>query len=245
MQFQFFGLSHLVALGTVLVACLACPLLRPVLGASARRAVRLGLAALMFASEIGYLLWPVHAGNWTAREHLPLHLCAAMTFIGVAMLLTANRGLYAIVYFLGIGGATQAMVTPNLGEYGYPHALFFALFVTHGTVVVAGVYMTVVEGFRPSWRSLWRVFVGMLAYTAVIGLVNFLLGSNYLFIAHKPETPSLIDLLGPWPWYILPLTGVGLITMVLLYSPFAIRDAWAARRARGSALPLPAGAPPP
>jgi uncharacterized membrane protein YwaF len=47
---------------------------------------------------------------------------------------------------------------------------------------------------------------------------------------HPPETPSLIDLLGPWPWYILSLEAIGLVTCVILYLPFAIKD-WLARRA--------------
>ena len=35
---------------------------------------------------------------------------------------------------------------------------------------------------------------------------------------------SLIDVLGPWPWYILALEGVGLVLFFLLYLPFAIRE---------------------
>jgi len=34
----------------------------------------------------------------------------------------------------------------------------------------------------------------------IIALVNLLVGGNYLFICHKPATPSLIDALGPWAW---------------------------------------------
>ena len=58
----------------------------------------------------------------------------------------------------------------------------------------------------------------------VVFFFNQILGSNYLFIAHKPETASLIDVLGPWPWYILSLEVIGAVMCLLLYLPFAISD---------------------
>jgi uncharacterized membrane protein YwaF len=67
---------------------------------------------------------------------------------------------------------------------------------------------------------------------AVIFVLNLLLGSNYLFIAHKPETPTLIDALPEWPLYILFLELIGLIVCSILYAPFAIKD-WRAQRAHG------------
>jgi hypothetical protein len=50
------------------------------------------------------------------------------------------------------------------------------------------------------------------------------LGSNYLFIMRPPDTPSLIDMLGPWPWYILSLEAIALALCLLLYLPYALRD---------------------
>jgi hypothetical integral membrane protein (TIGR02206 family) len=69
-----------------------------------------------------------------------------------------------------------------------------------------------------------RVAVGGNLYMIAVGLVNWLLGSNYLFIAHKPDTPSLIDLLGPWPWYILSLEAIAIMLCLLLYLPYVLRD---------------------
>jgi uncharacterized membrane protein YwaF len=60
--------------------------------------------------------------------------------------------------------------------------------------------------------------------------VNRAIGSNYLFIAHKPDVATALDLLGPWPWYIAGMQIVGIILAVVLYLPFAIKD-WREKRA--------------
>jgi uncharacterized membrane protein YwaF len=69
-----------------------------------------------------------------------------------------------------------------------------------------------------------RVFVWMNIYAVIIYFVNVYLGSNYLMINYKPTTPSLLDLLPPWPLYIVYIEMIGIITMLLLYLPFAIKD---------------------
>jgi hypothetical integral membrane protein (TIGR02206 family) len=165
------------------------------------------------------------------RVDLPLHLCDLTTLLSIALLLTRSRWLYDFVYFLGVGGAIQALVTSNVGIYGFPHLYFVTSMVLHGGIITTGLYFTVVEGFRPAWRTLMRVAGYMLAYTAAIFVLNLLIGSNYLFIGHRPEFPSLIDELGPWPWYVLSLVGVGLASLLLLYLPFALKDWWS--RVRG------------
>jgi hypothetical integral membrane protein (TIGR02206 family) len=89
--------------------------------------------------------------------------------------------------------------------------------------------MTVVEGFRPTWKSLWRVAIGMNIYMVLIFFLNTAIGSNYLFVNGKPSTPSLIDLMPAWPVYIIYLEVLGLITFLILYAPFIIKD-WRAKR---------------
>jgi uncharacterized membrane protein YwaF len=45
-----------------------------------------------------------------------------------------------------------------------------------------------------------------------------------MFIARKPEYATLIDALGPWPWYIIPLELIAGVAFVLVYLPYAARD---------------------
>jgi hypothetical integral membrane protein (TIGR02206 family) len=169
-------------------------------------------------------LWNAFTGQWTIQTMLPLHLCSMLVWTGALMLVTKNYSIYEFCYFLGIGGALQALLTPDLGLYGFPHFRFFQTYISHGLIIGAAIYMTVVEGFRPTWKSLLRVALWINVYMAVVFGINMLIGSNYLFVAHKPPTASLLDLLPPWPWYIVWMEAIGLVMCLILYLPFAIKD---------------------
>jgi hypothetical integral membrane protein (TIGR02206 family) len=226
--FRLFSLSHLIVLSVLVFVNLSIIYVRRNASPHARRAFRYGLAAVLLLNEMAWHLWIWATGNWTVQTMLPLHLCSLFVFISAIMLITKSYTLYEFAYFLGIGGATQALLTPNLGIYGFPHFRFFQIFIAHGSIVTAAIYMTAIEGYRPYWTSLLHAVVGVNLYMLLVGLVNALIGSNYLFIADKPDTPSLLDVLGPWPWYILSAEAVGLAVGLLLYLPFAFRD-WKAQ----------------
>jgi len=222
--FQLFGRAHLAALTLVALVIGSFFLVRLVPGQEIRTAIRFGLAAVLILNEMTWHVWNLKTGQWNVKTMLPLHLCSLFVILSAVMLVTRSYQIYEFAFFLGIGGAAQALLTPDAGKYGYPHLRFFQVIISHGAIVAAAAYMTVVEGYRPYWTSLLHVLVGANLYLLLVGLINWRLGSNYLFIAHKPETPSLIDLLGPWPWYILSIEVFSFVVFLLLYLPFAIRD---------------------
>jgi len=212
-----------MALGLLLAANLALWLLRRRFTPKSRRAIRLLLIAVVLIDEVGWQGWNIYAGTWRIQTMLPLHLCSAMIYVTSAALVFKRQWLRELAWFLGVGGALQALLTPELGRYGFPHFLFFQTISAHGALVAAGVFIVAVDGFRPTWQSIGRVAIIANVYMALVGLVNWTIGSNYLFIAHKPATASLLDFLGPWPWYILGLEGGGLLMVLILFAPFIRR----------------------
>ena len=221
--FEYFGAAHLSAIAFLVLLNLYLMRFR---NASDRTkaTIRWSLALVLLINEIAWHYWTYTVGQWTIQTMLPLHLCSLLVWTGVFMLLSKNYRIYEFMYFMGIGGALQALATPGLGRYGYPHFAFFQYFLSHGLIITSAIYMTVVEGFRPTWKSLLRVFIWMNVYIAIVFIINNVIGSNYLMINQKPATPSLLDLLPPWPVYILYMEMIGVATMLLLYSPFAIKD---------------------
>jgi hypothetical integral membrane protein (TIGR02206 family) len=227
--FALFSASHFIALGVLALLVGSLWLLRGPERAAARAAFRITAAGLLIVVELLLHLWAYTNGQWSVRHMLPLQLCSVAGYLSVVMLLTQSRRLYQYVYFLALGGGLPALLTPSPDGYGFPHFRFWEYFISHVLIVCAPLYMTVAEGCRPRPGSVPRVIVAMNLYLALAAVVNWLLGSNYLFLAQKPAGATLFDLLGPWPWYVVSLEVLGVSAVLLLYAPFALRD-WLARR---------------
>src|SRR5262245_40517135 len=86
------------------------------------------LALVLVVNELGWHYWNYVVGRWTIQTMLPLHLCSLLVWLAAWMLMTKSYRIYEFVYFLGIGGAIQALATPDLGIYGFPHFRFFQTF---------------------------------------------------------------------------------------------------------------------
>ncbi len=226
--FELFGGAHLAALGIIGLICLSFFYFRTVWGEHEKRIVRYGLAAFIVAAELSWHWWVLTYDQWTIQKMLPLHLCSVFIWLSVYMLITKSYGVFEMAYFLGIGGALQALLTPDAGIYGFPHFRAFQTFSDHGGLFVAAVYMAVVEGYRPTLQSFKRFFLWTNVYMVIVFVINQWIGSNYLYVAHKPEFPSLLDVLAPWPWYIFQLEIIAFVIGALLYLPYAIRD-WRTR----------------
>ena len=217
--FVQWGAAHLGALLVILVLVLAAS--KAPLKPDQRKIVRLSLAGLLLANEILWHVWHVTNGLWSVQTLLPLNLCNLMVLCSIFTLLTRSQTGYEMIYLIGIPAAAQVLITPALGPWGFPHSLFFQLFISHGGIIVAALYLTLGEGMRPrSWRAAWMVIGLTMLYAGFIFILNQFLGSNYLFLAEKPPAATLLDYLGPWPWYILSMVVIGIGLVILLYLPF-------------------------
>ena len=227
--FQLFGPKHLLVLAivTVLILWLLIGWNNPT--EKEKRNARYLLAAILFIWEGSWHLWSLSTGTWTVTYHLPLHICSIMVWLSIYMLITKNYRIFEFAYFIGIAGALQPLLTPEAGIYGLWHFRALQTLIVHGTLVIAPIYMSTKEGFRPTWGSFLRVAIGTNIYMIIIHFVNLAIGSNYLFTVNKPPTASLLDMLGPWPLYLLSMEVIGFVLFFLLYLPFMIKDMLAKR----------------
>jgi len=232
--FVLFDSGHLISMALIAAICFSMLYFRNVWDERSRRNFRYGLAVFLTIAELSWQAWSVYYGTWTIQTNLPFHLCSVFVWLSVIMLVNKSYTIYELAYFLGIGGAMQAVITPDAGIYGLPHFRAVQTLAGHGGIVLAALYMTWVEGYRPTWKSFKTVVIWTNIYMVIVFFINLAIGSNYMFIAHKPEFPSLLDLLAPWPWYILELEVLALVICFILYLPFMVKD-WAAGRETVSA----------
>lgn len=168
----------------------------------------------------------VHAlyGSLSVLTALPLQFCDIATLAGGIALWTRRPFFCEVVYFFGIAGTLQGLLTPAL-IYEFPDPRFVLFFIMHGGVPITAIYVVTAMGVRPRPGAVMRVMSFSLAWYAVIAVVNYALGANYAFQCAKPVQASLFDKLGPWPWYNLSTIGLGLVFYSILYLPFAFRKA--------------------
>ena len=86
-----------------------------------KRRTRIGIVAVLWTNEVIWHVWLMRSGTWDLQHALPLELCSIFVWVGGAMLLTRSPRLYDIAYFLGAAGALQALATPNINMYSFPH----------------------------------------------------------------------------------------------------------------------------
>ena len=222
--FTLFDSAHLAALGLIALIGLSFIFARKLWDAKAKRTFRYFLAGWLIVWEVGWHVLNLAWDTWNIQTMLPFHLCSVTVWLSVYMLINKTYSIFEVTYFLGIGGALQALLTPDAGIYGFPHYRAFQTFASHGGIVLASLYFAVVEGYRPTLKSFKRVLVWTNVYMVVIFFLNLAIGSNYLFIAFKPPFPTLLDVLAPWPWYILELEVIAFIILGVMYLPYLLMD---------------------
>jgi hypothetical integral membrane protein (TIGR02206 family) len=188
-----------------------------------RDRVGLLIAGLLVGQEVIHMWLLTNHYARPLHSLLPLHLCGLSVLLSAWVLAMRSYRAYEIVYFWAWGGTTQALLTPDL-DAGFPDPAYVAFFVGHGLVLVAVVYATWVYRFRPTPISIVRSLGALVAVAAVVAPINLVLGTNYLFLCEKPAQSSLMDYLGPWPWYVASLAGLALVSSLIYYSPFWVHD---------------------
>lgn len=219
-----FGPEHLVVLGIFALGCAAAALAgrrlrsRSVTESRVRRSA--GVVILCMCAPFEVLDW-LHAVHYW-RTALPIQICDFAWLVAGVALLTGSRAWCGLIYFWGLTLSIQGVLTPDL-DHLFPQVQFFGYWLRHLAPPWAAVYL-VGAGIGPSWRE-YRIVVAITVVVAGAAMtLNRVLGSNYDYLNAKPVTHSLLDFLGPWPWYV--------VVEVLLIAGFwaLITWPWSSRR---------------
>jgi hypothetical integral membrane protein (TIGR02206 family) len=189
---------------------------------SASRTMEVGLAVLLIAQ------WPLSywmnwsGGTLTPDNTYPCHFCDLAAMSGVIALLTHRQFFVELVYFWGLAGTLQGLITPAL-TLNWPHPRFLLFFIAHSGVVITALYCVLGLRIAPRPRAKWMAWALLVPFAAVVGTFDWLVGANYGFLCRKPDTASLYDYLGTWPWYVGASSLVGLAFFLLLDLPFMLQ----------------------
>ncbi|MBT2686698.1 TIGR02206 family membrane protein [Bacillus sp. ISL-47] len=215
-NFDLFSVSHFVILAIFILGITAIFLCRTKLSNEKCRRAEIGAAFSLIVIEILNHAWMYTNGVWKPGRSLPLELCNIALILCIFLLVTRKKIYFELIFFIALLGATQAIITPAL-TYGFPHFRFIHFFYAHLMVVWVTLYFTWAKGYYPTFRSFMKLIVFINLLLPLVLFVNKRAEGNYWFLRHKPKSPSLFDVLGPYPWYIFSLEGVLIVISLIAW----------------------------
>lgn len=206
-MFHAYGPSHLVVLGVFVVGAVWLVWFpRTHRGSSTLVVIeRIGAVILALSFLVGESVPWFAAGPGVLGYALPLQLSDWATVTAAIALWTHRRWACALTYYWGLVLSTQALVTPALNTADFPSYDFLAFWIPHVVVIWAAIELTWGRGMRPEWRSYRFTVMVTAGWVVVAMIINAALGTDYGFLNGKPASGSFLDLLGPWPVYLVPL----------------------------------------
>jgi hypothetical integral membrane protein (TIGR02206 family) len=223
-EFKHWSNTHLSALLVSLLAIVFIPIYsKKYLSEQAQYKLGAFIGIVIASSLLAWNILVAMSGNYSLQKDLPLQLCRFANLSVVMVMVWRKQWWFELLYFWALAGMLQASITPDLKE-DYPHFLYFRYWIGHTGMILALVYAAVVYQMRPQFKHVIKAMIGINVFMLVAAVVNILLDANYFWICNKPPTASILDYLGPWPWYVFFAEFVALANFSLAYVPWLLID---------------------
>jgi len=222
-EFTAYGPSHWVVIAVFAIGAALLVWVGRRQTESQARVLGRVLGGLLFAAFLVALAYKLVQPE--IDTSVPLQLCDLAELTAAYALWSQRHWAFAMSYYWGLVLSSQALITPDIGTPrdgapDFPHHLFITFFALHVLVVWAAIYLTWGRRMRPQWRD-YRVAITMtLAWAAITFIFNVIARTNYGYLNRKPPVASLLDVLGPWPVYLLVEVIIVLIVWALMTWPW-------------------------
>ena len=162
------------------------------------------------------------------KSDLPLQFCSIgyyFSLFGLIMVISDKKFnqkfeqfIFDCAYVLGLGGALQAMITVDLTGINNMIGAF-ALNWQHSIIILNVLWLIFAYKKRFNLKGVFNAFIFINVVIIPVGLINYFLGSNYMFICQPPAVNSPL-IVGEWPMYLIFLEIIYFIYILALYLPF-------------------------
>lgn len=223
-RFETYGTSHLIVLAICVVGVPVVVLIgRRFRGTGVEIGVNRWVAGVIVAVAVPLQVLQFLPAEWNPRTSLPFQLCDLAWMFAVHALWTRSPLSSTVTYLWGLTLTTQAMLTPDLAS-DFPEPRFLMFWAMHLLIVWAAFYLVLGLRILPTWSTYWRT-VGITAVWAVAVMVyNTVADANYGYLNGKPANASILDLLGPWPYYVGAEIAIIMAVWALLTWPCVTRS---------------------
>lgn len=187
------------------------------------------LSVFLSLTVILFIVFHIQFERFDIAVDLPLSICNLFAFTAPLLFWNPNPKRMEVVYFAVMSGTFQAIITPDL-YVGFPTYGFFKYWISHVGLVIIVIHYLLSFQLRPRAKGIFITFVWLNLYLMIIVPINLLLDANYFYLMEKPINPSILDLFGPWPTYLLVSEVLAMAFFALAYLPIM----WANRLGKTS-----------
>ncbi|MBO0839310.1 MAG: TIGR02206 family membrane protein [Sciscionella sp.] len=219
--FVVYGPSHIAVLVVFVAGAVAAVVLarryRDTKGA--RWAERVAALAI-FALWLGIAIYSVATASTGVVYALPLQLSDLVALSAAYALASRRPWACTMTYYWGVALSTETLISPEYHGIDFPDKGFLAFWGIHLLVMWTAIYLTWGVGIHPDWGRYRATVAVTFGWVIVAMTVNGLTGSNYGFLNRKPQTASILDFFGPWPWYVLVVIVIVAAVWALMTWPW-------------------------
>ena len=165
------------------------------------------------------------------QKDLPLQLCHFAYWLSVLCLITLlfdkkhskyQQTYFNCAYFFGFSGAFQGILTVDLTDI-YTLNDMITLHLQHSIIILNVLWVIFAYNLKFTKQSITQVFLIINVIAVFIGIINYFLNANYMFLCAPPNVDNPL-LIGEWPYYIIVLEVVFFIYAYILYIPYKLLE---------------------
>jgi len=179
------------------------------------------IGVILISRAILFHPYSAALGNWHIQDSLPLHLCGFSSILAGVIMFYRRQWMYELLFYWGIPGAFHSLLTPEFTS-GMQGLMFYDYFLSHGGIMFAALFCTLRLNYQPRRGSWWKIFIWTQLLMLIVGGINWLLGSNYMYLCKPP----LVDnpfVFGKFPYHLIGFEIAGLIHFFAVYFPFMLK----------------------
>ena len=123
----------------------------------------------------------------------------------------------------GMLAGGMSIVTPDT-VYGFPYVGYIQSQIGHTMILMGVTYVMIIDKHRPYIRDVPKALFYASILLIFTYLMNYLLGTNYWFLAEKPIGDNITSFMRPEPFHIIDLYIAAIVICYVMYLPYYFKD---------------------
>ena len=120
----------------------------------------------------------------------------------ISILFAVFNRLFEFLFYAGILGAIQALLTPQINNFDGSNYEYLEYYISHTGILILPIYMFKNLHYALTKFSWLKVVVYLNILLLIVMPLNYVLDSNYMYLASKPHVSNPL-VIGEWPYYII------------------------------------------